>query len=150
MRPFLSLRRPGVSARPRALALVLSMAAVLGGVTARAAEPSTWDRLRDYAADRKDDAVAEGRRLLGEADAKIAELKQKAAQSTGDVKAAHERNLKDLEQKKAAAAEKLESMKASSANAWDATKEGFANAADDLHQAWRKATSAAAPASSAR
>jgi DNA-binding transcriptional MerR regulator len=106
-----------------------------------AAEPSTTEKISSYAHDRKAEAVAEGKRLLAETDKKIAEMKQQARQSSADAKAAHEANMKELQQKKKEAQAQLAKLQRASSKTWDATKEGFANAYEAMRASYEKATS---------
>jgi hypothetical protein len=98
-----------------------------------------WDAVKAYTVEKKNDAVAFGKKIVGETDAKIKDLESKAAQSTGEVKAAHEKNLQDLKLKRAQAAARLDEMGQATGAAWDATKQGFADAYKDLRQAYDKA-----------
>lgn len=91
----------------------------------------------------KNEAVAEGKKLIAATDRQITELSKQAKISTGEVKAEHEKNMKDLEARKKAAAAQLDKMGKATSNAWDATKEGFTNAGKDLHAAYEKAAASA-------
>lgn len=106
-----------------------------------AAEPSTTEKISSYAHDRKAEAVAEGKRLIAEADKKIAEMKQQAKQSGTDTKTAYEANMKELVQKKKEAQAQLAKMQKASSKTWEATKEGFANAYSAMRASFDKATS---------
>jgi hypothetical protein len=106
-----------------------------------AAEPSTTEKISSYAHERKAEAVAEGKRLIAEADKKIAEMKKQAKQSGTEAKAAHDANMKDLVQKKKEAQVQLARMQKASSKTWEATKEGFANAYQAMRASFDKATS---------
>jgi hypothetical protein len=108
-------------------------------VGAKAGE--TWEAVKDYTVEKKDDAVAFGRKVVAETDTKIKELEARAAESTGEVKAAHERNLKELRAKREQAAAKLDDMGKATAGAWEATKQGVGNAFRELGHAYDKAAS---------
>ena len=99
----------------------------------------TWDQVKSFTIEKKDAALDYGRGLVRETDAQIKELEEKAAKSTGETKAAYERNIKELKEKRAKAAGKLDEMGEATGNAWDATKEGFAEAYKDLRQSATKA-----------
>lgn len=99
----------------------------------------TWDQVKSFTIEKKDAALEYGKGLVREADAEIKELEEKAAKSTGETKAAYERNIKELKEKRAKAGVKLDDMGKATANAWDATKEGFADAYKDLRQSYNKA-----------
>ena len=99
----------------------------------------TWDQVKSFTVEKKDAALEYGKGLVRETDAQIKELEEKAAKSTGETKAAYERNIKELKEKRAKAAAKLDDMGEATGNAWDATKEGFAEAYKDLRQSATKA-----------
>lgn len=121
-----------------ALAGTVALAAGEGG-----GEPSNWEKFKAYTHRQKQEAVAEGRKLVAETDAKIDELKAQAKESSAETKAAYRRNMRDLQQKKSEAKARLAKLERASSGAWDATKEGFANAYHDLHQSYEKAVAAA-------
>ncbi len=119
---------------------------------ATAAEPTTttaadvsrqtgeaWNSIKAYSVDKKDEAVAYGKRLLKDTDAKIAELEAKASKASGDAKARYEKEIKDLKVTRANAAAKLEKMEKASGGAWNDAKQGFADAYKDLQNAYAKA-----------
>jgi len=120
------------------LAGVLSLCVVLAS-PAFAQVGEAWEQVKSYTIEKKDAAVEYGKTLVREADAEIKELEEKAAKSSGETKAAYERNIKELKEKRVQAAAKLDEMGKASANAWDATKQGFADAYKDLHQSYNKA-----------
>jgi hypothetical protein len=99
----------------------------------------TWDAIKAYGADKQKDAVAHGKQLMKDADAKIAQLEEKSAKASGDAKAQYEKEIKALKSSRDRASTKLTEMEKSSASAWDETKKGFADAYKDLHQAYGKA-----------
>ena len=111
------------------------------GTPSLAAEPTTTEKISSYAHERKTEAVAEGKRLIAEADKKIAEMKRQAQHSTVEAKAAHEANMKELAQKKKEAQQQLAKLQKSSSKTWEATKEGFANAYQAMRASFDKATS---------
>jgi hypothetical protein len=98
-----------------------------------------WDAVKAYTVDKQKDAVAYGRKLVRETDAKIDALEREAAKASGEVKAQRDRDIKELKAKRAQAAKKLDEMGKASASAWDSAKDGFADAYKDLHQAYDKA-----------
>ena len=108
-----------------------------------AAEPTTTEKVSSDAHERKNEAVAEAKRLIAEADKKIAEMKKQTQHSTAEAKAAHEANMKELQQKKNEAQAQLAKLQKASSKTWDATKEGFANAYQAMRTSFDKATSSA-------
>jgi hypothetical protein len=125
----------------------LQIRSLLAGVLASlatlslAAEPTATEKVSSYAHERKQEAVAEGKRLIAEADKKIAEMKKQTQHSSAEAKAAYEANMKELQQKKKEAQMQLAKLQRASAKTWDATKEGFANAYQAMRTAFDKATS---------
>ncbi len=122
------------------LALIATVALVSS--TTFAAEPGRWERIKGYAHTEKEAALADGKKVLAELDAKIEDMKKQASHATGETKAAYERNLADLRVKRAEAQKHIEHMQKSGSEAWQATRDGFANAYQDLHQAYDKAAAA--------
>lgn len=108
-----------------------------------AAEPTTWEKIKSFAHESKKEAVAEGKKAIAATDKQIATLKKEVSKSTGEAKAAHEKNMKELQAKRKVAQAELGKMEKSAAKTWDATKEGFSNAYKDLHESYEKAAAAA-------
>ncbi len=108
-----------------------------------AAEPTTTEKISSYAHERKAEAVAEGKRLIAETDKKIAEMKKQTQHSSAEAKAAHQANMKELQQKKRQAGAQLTKLQRSSVKTWDATKEGFANAYQAMRTSFDKAANSA-------
>jgi TolA-binding protein len=125
------------------LRLVLTTLLAALAATSFAAEPTTTEKISSYAHERKKEAVAEGKRLIAEADKKIAEMKKQTQHSSAEAKAAHEANMKELQQKRKEARAQLTRLQQASSKTWDATKEGFANAYQAMRASFDKATSSA-------
>ena len=119
------------------LMCVMSIAAVLLPAPAMAAE--TWDNVKTYTVEKKDEAVTYGKKLVREADQQIDGLEKGAAKASNEVKAQYQKEMKELRAKRAQAATKLDQMGKASAAAWDEAKNGFADAYKDLHQAYDRA-----------
>jgi F0F1-type ATP synthase membrane subunit b/b' len=83
--------------------------------------------------------LEKGEEALDKADAKIAEIEDKAAKASGDAKVQYQKEVKELKKMRAHAAQKLDDLKNSSADAWDDTKQGFTKAYEDLHEAYNDA-----------
>ncbi len=95
--------------------------------------------LKTYSLEKKNEAVAYGKRLLKETDAKIAQLQAKASKVSGEAKAAYDKQMADLEVQRSAAAAKLDEMQKKSGHAWNDAKQGFAEAYKELQHAYDKA-----------
>lgn len=99
----------------------------------------TWNTIKAYSVDKKKEAVAYGKQLMKDTDAKITQLEAKTAQASGEAKARYEKGLKDLKVTRANAAAKLDKMEKESGAAWNDAKQGFADAYRDLQGAYHKA-----------
>lgn len=97
------------------------------------------DTVQAYTVEKKDQALAYGKKVVREADRKIGELEKDAAKAKGEIKAEYQKDIKELRAKRAQAARKLDEMGKASAAAWDDAKTGFADAYKDLHQAYNRA-----------
>lgn len=128
----------------RAAAIALLLATSLGSWAAgeNATPNAWWEKVKAYTHEQKNEAVAEGKKVIAATDKKIAELSQQAKSASGQAKVEHEKNMQDLKAKKKEAQVHLEKLEKSSSKAWDATKEGFSNAYKDLDQAYTKAAAA--------
>lgn len=109
-------------------------------VTKKAGE--AWEAIKDYTVDRKNDAVAYGKKLMSDFDGKYKELEKKASSATGEAKAKSEQQLKALKNKRAQAAKKLDELGKASGQSWDKVKQDFANAYRDLQQEYDKLVAA--------
>jgi formate-dependent nitrite reductase cytochrome c552 subunit len=125
---------------------VLAGSAFLAASAAQLAVPakteSTWDNVKDYSHKEKNKAVAAGKQLIADTDKKIDELAKQAKNSSAETKAAHEANMKELQQKKKAAQVELDKLGKATGDVWDATKTGFSDAGKALGAAYDKAAAA--------
>ena len=119
---------------------VLVVAACVLHVSISAQTPSTWDQVKAYSHDKKNEAVAQGKKLMAETDKQIGQLEADAKKASADTKDAYHKTVADLKVKQKEASMKLAEMEKASSNAWDATKTGFANAYKDLSDAASKAS----------
>ncbi len=133
----------------RALALVAALAVGLSGTLPAAAQTSakdvgqkageTGEAIRDYTIEKKDEAVAQAKKITADLDAKIKELKAEAARQTGEAKTKAQARIKDLEAKRVKASRKANDLGRATKASWDRAKEGFADAYRDLATAYDKA-----------
>lgn len=133
----------------RALALVAALGAGLSGTLPAAAQTSakdvgqkageTGEAIRDYTIEKKDEAVAQAKKITADLDAKIKELKAEAARQTGEAKTKAQARIKDLEAKRVKASRKANDLGRATKASWDRAKEGFADAYRDLATAYDKA-----------
>ncbi|MBE0548822.1 MAG: hypothetical protein IH627_14495 [Rubrivivax sp.] len=127
----------------RTVAMALVSMASLGAMAADAASASWWDQFKAYTHQQKNDAVKAARKLIADTDKKIDELKRQTRNATAEAKAANEKNMAELQEKKKAAQAELAKLEKASGEIWDATKTGFSNAARELGQAYDKAVESA-------
>lgn len=133
----------------RALALVAALGVGLSGTLPVAAQTSakdvgqkageTGEAIRDYTIEKKDEAVAQAKKITADLDAKIKELKAEAARQTGEAKTKAQARIKDLEAKRVKASRKANDLGRATKASWDRAKEGFADAYRDLATAYDKA-----------
>ena len=132
------------------VALVLMSSAACLPPPASAAEQTTgsdvaakaddaWQTLKNYSVDKKNEAVAYGKQLLKDTDAKIDQLQAKAASASGDAKRTYERQIDELKVVRGKTAAKLEQMEKATGAAWNEAKRGFADAYRDLERAYDRA-----------
>jgi hypothetical protein len=115
------------------------LAATLAFVPALALAAEAWDTVRTYTVEKKNEAVAYGKKLVRQTDREIKKLDRKAAKASGEAKAQFESDMKELKVKRAEASRKLDEMGKASGAAWDEAKNGFADAYKDLQDSYHKA-----------
>jgi len=147
--------RPHAALRPLKFALMLAAAPIFATATAGHADTTqpaaeststdsvnqefseTLEAIKDYSAEKKDEAVAKGEELLNSMDEQLASLKAKAGDAAEDtsegVKEKWDASMTKLSELRDAAGDKLEAMKASSAEAWEDVKNGFSEAVEDFN-----------------
>jgi len=111
------------------------LAAVLAAFLALPALADTAkdvDTLKSYSVEKKNEAVAYGKKLINAADRDIKKLERSAAKASDDTKAQFAQDAKDLKATRDAAKQKLDDMGKASGEAWDGTKTAFADAYKDL------------------
>ena len=99
----------------------------------------TLDDIKSYSVEKKNEAVAYGRKLVRETDRELKELDRKASRSSDEAKAQFKSDMKELRAKRAQASKKLDEMGKASGDAWDQAKNGFAEAYKDLQDSYHKA-----------
>lgn len=98
------------------------------------------DTLKSYSVDKKNEAVAYGKKLVSAADRDIKKLERSASKASGDTKAQFKEEMAGIKADRDAAAKKLDEMGKASGEAWDGTKTAFADAYRDLREGVTKAT----------
>src|SRR3989442_9985110 len=97
------------------------------------------ERIKGYTVEKKNEAVAYGKKLVSDLDKKIKDLEAQIARDTSSAKADLQRQLSELKAKRAQAGKKLDELGKASAESWDSVKHGFADAYKDLQTAFDKA-----------
>lgn len=127
-----------------ALGAVMTLGAAAAPAASHAAgeKTSTWEDIKSWTHEKKNDAVVAGKKLIAATDKKIDELQVQAKKAGTETSQAHKQNMKDLQAKKAAAAAELEKLEKAGATAWTGTRDAFAAAYKDLTESSDKATGA--------
>lgn len=99
----------------------------------------TGEAIKDYTVEKKNEAVAQAKKLTADLDAKIKQLEAQASKQTGETKAKSETMIRDLKAKRAEASRKATDLGKATAASWDRAKEGFVAAYKDLASAYDKA-----------
>jgi septal ring factor EnvC (AmiA/AmiB activator) len=132
---------------PRLLVIALSIvltvpAPALAQTTGKDVKQKTGEAaeaIRDYTVERKDQAVAQARKLSSELEAQIKQLETKASRATGEARTTAQKELDEVKQKREQTRKKLAELKGASSASWDAAKQGFVDAYRDLRQAYDRA-----------
>lgn len=97
-----------------------------------------WDKVQSYTVEKKNEAVAYGKKLVRKTDREIKALDRKASKASGEAKAQFQSDMQELKVKRAEASKKLDDMGKATDAAWDDAKNGFAAAYKDLHDSYQK------------
>lgn len=108
-----------------------------GDVSKKTSE--AWNTVKSYSVEKKDEAVAYGRKLVRQTDREISSLERKASKAKGEIKAQFQADVKELKAKRKDASQKLDEMGEATGAAWDEAKNGFADAWKDLQGSYEKA-----------
>ena len=119
------------------LKIVLVMLTVILAQPALAADD--WDKIKSYTVEKKNEAVAYGRKLVRQTDREIKDLEQKAAKASDEAKAQFKSDVKELKAKRKEASKKLDEMGKATSAVWDEAKNGFADAYKDLQDSYERA-----------
>ena len=117
--------------------LSIALCALLMSPALTAAQ-STIDKVTSATVEKKNEAVAHGKKLVRDMDVQIKALDAQVSKDTSAAKADAQRQMKDLKAKRATTGKKLDEMGKATAQNWDITKKGFADAFTDLQQSFEK------------
>jgi hypothetical protein len=121
------------------LCTMLAVTPALAQTSSQTSGESTSDKIKGYSVEKKNEAVAYGKKAMNEIDTKIKALEKQVSSDASAAKADAQRDLKELKAKRAETSKKLNELGKASAQSWDATKQGFADAYKDLQQSYDKA-----------
>ena len=121
----------------RVLAIGLGVILATGTAAAQTSS-STTDKMKGYSVEKKNEAVAYGKKMMSDFDAQVKDLEGQISRDTGAAKADAQRQLKDLKAQQAAAGKKLDELGKASQDSWDTTKQGFADAFNDMQKSFDK------------
>src|SRR6185503_11920775 len=116
----------------------LSMMLIALTLAGPAIAADTWDNIKSYTVEKKNEAVAYGRKLVRQTDREIRDLDRKASRASGEAKAQLKSDMQELKAKRKQASAKLDEMGKATAGAWDEAKNGFADAYKDLQTSYEK------------
>ena len=108
------------------------------GTAAAQTSSSTTDKMKGYSVEKKNEAVAYGKKMMSDFDAQVKDLEGQISRDTGAAKADAQRQLKDLKAQQAATGKKLDELGKASKDSWDTTKQGFADAFNDMQKSFDK------------
>jgi len=97
------------------------------------------ETIKSYTVEKKNEAVAHGKKLVSDLDVKIKDLESRISRDTSTAKSDLQRQLSELKAKRAKAGKKLDELGKVTAESWDSVKHGFADAYKDLQTAFDKA-----------
>ena len=121
----------------RVLAIGLGVILATGTAAAQTSS-STTDKMKGYSVEKKNEAVAYGKKIMSDFDAQVKDLEGQISRDTGAAKADAQRQLKDLKAQQAATGKKLDELGKASKDSWDTTKQGFADAFNDMQKSFDK------------
>lgn len=94
----------------------------------------TWEALKDYTIEQKNELVADNEDLLNALDARIDQARAAAAEASGDAKERWNDTVADLSVYREEAAERFEALQDSSAEAWEDGKRSLSETLDSLQR----------------
>ena len=122
------------------VALCATAAAVpVAAQTSTKTSGDTTDKTKSYSVEKKNEAVAHGKKAMSDIDAQIKQLEAQMSRDASATKADAQRQMKELKGKQAETSKKLDELGKASASSWDATKHSFAEAYKDLQKSYDKA-----------
>ena len=99
----------------------------------------SWDSLKSYTVEKKQQAMATGRKVMRAIDRDIKDLQRSGAKASKEAKAEMNKDIKALQAERAETEKKLIAMRKASAEAWEGAKTAFIDAARGLNESVQKA-----------
>ena len=133
-----------------ALSVILAQAPALAqtsttGGTKKPADSSA-DSIKGYTVEKKNEAVAHGKKLMSDLDVKIKDLESQISRDTSAAGADAKRQMNELKELKSVrtqTAKKLDEMGKASSQSWNDAKQAFADSYKDLSKAYDDAVAKA-------
>ena len=122
-------------------ALAIGLFALLPAAAPAIAQTSgsTADKSSGYTYEKKNEAMAHGKKLMSDFDVKMKQLVAQISRDASATKADAQRQMKELKAKRAETGKHLDELGHASAQSWDSMKKSFGNAYRDLQQSYDKA-----------
>jgi len=122
------------------VSLAIGLCALLAAVPAAAqTSGSAGDKNAGYTYEKKNEAMAYGKKLMSDFDVKMKDLEGQISHDASGAKADAQRQMKELKGKRAETAKHLDEMGRASAQSWDSMKRNFVNSYRELQQSFDKA-----------
>jgi Spy/CpxP family protein refolding chaperone len=100
---------------------------------------STADKSSGYTYEKKNEAMAHGKKLMSDFDVKMKELEAQISRDASATKTDAQRQMKELKAKRAETGKQFDELGHATAQSWDNMKKSFANAYRDMQQSYDKA-----------
>jgi signal transduction protein with GAF and PtsI domain len=132
------IRRAWIKILGVALCVIVAASPAVAQTSTQTSSDTT-DKMKSYSIEKKNEAVAYGKKMMSDMDVKIKELEAQMSRDASAAKADTQRGLNEMKEKRAQTAKKLDELGKASAQSWDATKQGFSDAYKDLQKSYDKA-----------
>ena len=121
--------------------LAIGLCAMLAAAVPASAQTSgsAGDKSAGYTYEKKNEAVAHGKKLMSDFDVKMKDLEGQISRDASGAKADAQRQMKELKGKRAETSKHLDDMGRASAQSWDSMKHSFVDSYRELQQSFDKA-----------
>lgn len=124
--------------------LILSGSSLMAAAGAASEESwlsETWNSVKEFTIEQKDQAVADSRRAMDEFDAQMEQLDAEASKDAAEMSEGWDETKAELAELRAKAEVKLDQLGQASAESWDNVKQEFGQAVQELEDAYERARS---------